>query len=159
MLTPEQVPEALVEKVTRARYEAEREVMAGRGVQWPGYDSPVLRQAQQNWLDEDKQQVREILALAWEEIHADGYSDGFAAKEGFEAMAQQVPNPTRPTVERVLEFIPAPRVSEYVSDWPQDEQDLWRGDWLSFTERNEALDLLRRQKVARAVTALLSLEN
>lgn len=75
-MTPEEVPDALVEKIVRTRYEAERKVMAGRGVKWPEYDSPLLRQAESNWIEDDKKEAREILAMAWDEITAEGHCCG-----------------------------------------------------------------------------------
>lgn len=60
------------------------------------------------------------------------------------------------TVQEVLPHIPAPKVSEYVRDWPQDEQDMYRNPgWLSFTERGEAMDIYRRQKAALAIITAL----
>jgi len=54
--------------------------------------------------------------------------------------------------ERIFELIPTPQSSERVADWPEDEREYFRnGDWHSFTERNEALNRLRRQKVAQDV--------
>jgi len=59
--------------------------------------------------------------------------------------------------DAILALIPVAKVSEYVRDWPQDEQDLYRSpDWMSFTERAEAMDIYRRRKAALAlVTALV----
>lgn len=60
----------------------------------------------------------------------------------------------------LAEIIPAPRASERVQDWPEDEREFYRngdrhGYWASFTERGEGLDQLRRRKVARAIIAHL----
>lgn len=63
-------------------------------------------------------------------------------------------------VEEVVALIPAPRTSVHVEDWPADEQDLFRngfndGRWTDYTNRAEALDLMRRRKVAEALRAAI----
>lgn len=51
-------------------------------------------------------------------------------------------------------LVPAPQVSEYVADWPEDEREFHRhGEWTSFTDRREQLDQMRRYKVADAILA------
>lgn len=61
------------------------------------------------------------------------------------------------TVEAVLPHLPhLPASSPFVEDWPADEQEFWRdGDWADFTERQQMLDLLRRQKTALAIVTAL----
>lgn len=56
--------------------------------------------------------------------------------------------------ERLLALIPLPHVSERVSNWPEDEQHYLRhGDWNDFTELDEVLDRMRRERCADAVLA------
>lgn len=62
-----------------------------------------------------------------------------------------------PTREELADLIPSPRVSERVADWPADEQEFHRnGNWLSFTDRAEQLDRMRRLKVADSILDRLS---
>lgn len=63
-------------------------------------------------------------------------------------------------VEVMAAVIPAPRVIDRVEEWPEDEIDLYRngfedGRWNDFTSRGEALDALRRVKIARAIREAL----
>lgn len=70
-MNPEDVPQALIDKVVRARYAAEREAMAARGVTWPAYDEVIAKaDPHSDWFEDDKRGVREILALAWEDIRS-----------------------------------------------------------------------------------------
>lgn len=59
-------------------------------------------------------------------------------------------------VARIADVLPTPQVSEIVGKWPADERDYFRtGDWMSFSDRREKLDRLRREKAARAVLDVL----
>ena len=60
-------------------------------------------------------------------------------------------------LERVLRVLPNIDAGNDVRRWPEDEADLHRnGDWLSFTERNQAVHDYRRGKVASAILAELA---
>lgn len=59
-------------------------------------------------------------------------------------------------LEAIVAKVPSPRVDPNVPSWPEDERDYFRnGGWGDFAERFETLDLVRRQKVARAVLAVV----